>query len=282
MFRLARMTLFLVLLLAVVRGILFLIYAAYRLPSPLEAFHCESLMVHLAWRAQHGLRLYPDWRAYPYVANFYGPVYPVAVGLIGRAVGASLEGLFLIGRLVTFGTTLAGVLVVGGLLWRRHGSGAAWLGMALGLGSAPLFGFGVMVRADVLADVLGFTGFVLACRRPYVWTWVGGATLVLAVLTKQTAAAYLLAAALALFLEGRRARALGLVGGSALAGLAIVVLVDWLAEPVFSRTSWRQPRCPGHRRTGGFSSAAWSGPARSCWCCRWWALCSGTRAGVMT
>jgi hypothetical protein len=105
--------------------------------------------------------------------------------------------------------------------------------MALALGPAPLFGFGVMVRTDVLADLLGFTGFLLACRRQAAWAYIGGATLVLSALAKQSAAFYLLAAVIALCFEGRWKRALGLVGGSALAGIVIVVTVASIAEPRF-------------------------------------------------
>lgn len=53
-----------------VRAGLYLVYAARMSTFPLEAHQLESKMVLLAWRAQQGLSLYPEWRDYPHVANF--------------------------------------------------------------------------------------------------------------------------------------------------------------------------------------------------------------------
>src|SRR6478609_1712822 len=88
---------------ASLRAVLFCLGAFFRLQTPLEEFNpLEPKMVHLAWRVQHGVQLYPEWRDYPHVANFFSPVYFMIVGMIGRGVGASIERLYAIGRAVTF------------------------------------------------------------------------------------------------------------------------------------------------------------------------------------
>jgi hypothetical protein len=53
--------------LAALRAVGFLVYAWDRFPLPIEAWHLEAKMVHLAWRAQAGIRLYPPWRDDPHV-----------------------------------------------------------------------------------------------------------------------------------------------------------------------------------------------------------------------
>ena len=116
------------LLLAVIRAVEFLGCASFEVQSPLDAYNLEAKMVHLAWRVQHGVRLYPDWRGYPHVANFFAPCYFALVGLIGRSCGASIEGLYAIGRGVTLASALATVLLIAALLGRRYGArrGRRW------------------------------------------------------------------------------------------------------------------------------------------------------------
>ncbi|HEX8204216.1 MAG TPA: hypothetical protein VF590_27305, partial [Isosphaeraceae bacterium] len=195
---------------------------------------------------------YPSWRDYPHVANFYGPGYFLLVGLLGRAAGAGLEGLFLIGRAVNFGAGVLTCLLLGWYAGRRHGAPGATIAAVLGLGAAPMVGYGEMVRPDLMAEALGFAGFLLVVRRGRAEQLAGGAGLVLAIFTKQTAGIFLLAGALALTLEGRR-RAAGLVlGGGLLAAVVVLVGVTWWVEPGFaegllgdSRTPWD----PGLRAT---------------------------------
>src|SRR5918993_1929298 len=95
-------------------------YAVACLPSPLEVFPLEAKMVLLAYRVQAGADLYPEWRAYPHVANFFGPVYFVAVGLLGAATDADIPDLFRIGRALTFASGLLTTLVLGVVLGGRY------------------------------------------------------------------------------------------------------------------------------------------------------------------
>ena len=67
----AKAFLFLIFGLGVVRAILYTGYVVCHVTTRHDACAQECAMVHLAWRVEHGVRLYPDWRSYPCVANFY-------------------------------------------------------------------------------------------------------------------------------------------------------------------------------------------------------------------
>ncbi|CAN5634609.1 hypothetical protein BH23PLA1_BH23PLA1_06480 [soil metagenome] len=235
-----RLLLLPVVVLALARAVFFILYAYESVWVPLEVHHLESQMVHLAWRAQKGLDLYPDWRHGAHVTNFFGPLYFWGVGQIGRLFGADLEGLFRIGRLVTIGSGLLAAVVVGLAARSRYGRGAGIVSAWVAIGSAPMLGFGVMARPDVAADLLGFTGFLLATARgsdrlrwPGLWLWIGGALLVAAFFTKQTTGLYLLAAAIALGFQRRRAASLGLLTGFGLVCLAIIGAATATLAPNF-------------------------------------------------
>ena len=231
--------------LSVVRALGYFAYAAASLPSPLETFHLEAKMVLLAYRAELGESLYPGWGDYPHVTNFYGPAYFEVVGRVGRWAGADIPGLFRIGRAMSFGSGLLTSLIVGAVATRRFGWGSGLAGGLLSLAAAPMFGFSVMVRPDLLAEFLGVAGFFLASGRNLSSRGLGVLLLVLAVLTKQTAAIFLLAASLGWVFEGgwRRGFWLGLSGSIVLAG--IIGAMTWRVEPNFatslagdSRTPW--------------------------------------------
>lgn len=209
----------------------FLLYAFFQLPSPLETYHLEAKFVHFCWRVQHGLPLYPVWRSGPYVSNFFSPLYFLVVGSIGSLLDATLNQLYPIGRAISFLANLGLVAMLALVVKARQGASAAALAVALGLGTAPEYGFAVMARPDVLAEFLGIAGFLLAIRRPQASQACGLLLLVLAALCKQTTLVYLLAASLAWFLEGERKRAAALLlTGIGLFAL-VVGLVTLLVEP---------------------------------------------------
>jgi hypothetical protein len=93
-----------------------------------------------------------------------------------------------------------------------------------------------MVRPDATAELLGVAGFFLSESRSWPGRLAGVALLVLAVLTKQTALIFLLAAALAAGLSGQWRRALGVLGGGLGALFLAVVAVNTLLEPHFARS----------------------------------------------
>lgn len=234
----------LILVLGAARVIFFLAYVVSRYWLPFEAFHLESKMVLLADRVRAGALLYPSWQEYPHVANFFGPLYFVLVGLMGRAAGADIEGLFAIGRALTLASALATSLGLGWYLRRRYGRGEALAGFLLSLGGGPMFGFAVMVRPDLLAEFFGVVGFYLSGRNERGWRVLGGALLVAAILTKQTAAVFLVASALAWFLEGERRRGLALLGGGLATVAAIVAATTLLLEPNFARDLLGESKTP--------------------------------------
>jgi hypothetical protein len=257
-----RFLLGLVLALASARAALFFVSAFLRLQTPFEEFNpLEPKMVHLAWRVQHGVPLYPEWREHPHVANFFGPFYFLIVGMIGRGVDAGIDGLFAIGRTVTFVATLLTSLLIAGVLGRHYGRGAAVIGACVWLGGAPLDGFGVMTRPDVLAELVGFAGFLLAVSRGATRTFAGVALLVLAVLTKQTAGAYVIAAVVALLSQRRPRRALGLTVGVGLLLAAILASVQTAFEPRFVENLLGERLCPWSFRSWieTLSRLAWLG-----------------------
>ena len=200
-----RASLGLLAVLIAVRAGCYFVYVYELLPGPGEVGDLESKLVHLAWRVQAGARLYPPWRDYPHVTNFFSPAYFLLVGSIARWRAASLGDLFLIGRVATvFFRGRHGCL--SGLGRVPHDGRAAGIvaGMA-SLGSAPMIGAGLMCRPDTMAEFLGTCGFFLALGSRLGIRLAGLGLLVLGALTKQTALVFLLAAAVTLTSSQRRA-----------------------------------------------------------------------------
>ena len=240
----ARLLLTALLLVGLLRVVRYAIYAFIRVRHPQGGQFLESAMVHLAWRAQHGVTLYPDWESYPHVVNYYAPLSFVITGLAGRALNTDIGGLYLVGRGVSVLSVLATTVVIGLVLKRRYGVLAALFGMVLSLGACPLFAAGVMTRPDTLAEFLGLTGFFLAEGRR---RWIGiaaGLILYLAAMTKQTALVYVAAAAFILYHEGQARRAMILLAGVTSALLVTVVTVQWLLEPNFVLCLLGESRTP--------------------------------------
>jgi hypothetical protein len=244
MTRASRFALGLILVLGATRMVCFFVYAWCFLPAEFETFNLEAKMVLLADRVRAGELLYPAWRNYPHVANFFGPIYFVLVGLAGRAFGTDLHGLFLIGRAVTFGSAIATSLVLVEYVRRRYGTGAAVIGAVLSFGAAPMYGFSVMARPDHLAEFFGILGFFVSGTRSRTGFIVGGLLLAAAILTKQPALAFLLAAASALFLEGRRQRALVLISATIAVVVTAVVMGTFWLEPRMARDLFGESHTP--------------------------------------
>ena len=235
---LVRVLLALCLVIALARAGAFLWYAAEKLQTPREAYHLEAKSAHLAWRVQAGEALYPDWAEGPlHVANFFGPLYFLIVGGVARLVDADLPALLRIGRLTTLASGVIAAVVVGVASGRREGLGAGIFAGLMAIGAAPMVGYGAMVRPDVLADLLGFAGFLLAAgsrsgsRRQCV---VGGALLVAALFAKQTTGLYLVASVLALIANGHWRRGVALSIGCAAASALIVAAVSLTVAPRFA------------------------------------------------
>lgn len=239
-----RLTLGLVLVLGASRMIFYLAYASFALAAPFETFHLEAKMVLLAERVREGLSLYPSWSDYPHVSNFFGPLYFTIVGLLGRASGADIAGMFTIGRALTFASALATTFGLAWYLARKYGREAAVAGAVISLGAGPMLGFSVMVRPDIMAETLGITGFFLGGLKSRWGCALGCVVLVAAILTKQTAAIFLVALGISLFLEGDRRRAIAVVLGGSAGLAAVVAAVTILAEPNFARDLLGESKSP--------------------------------------
>ncbi len=230
--------------LALVRAALFVAFVVDQISNPHDVHYLESAMVHLAWRVQHGVQLYPEWEHYPHVSNFFAPLSFVIIGSLGRATGTDLDGLYLIGRVVTVGSVLLTTLVLGLVVSRRYGKPAALLAMALSLGVGPLFHCGVMTRPDALAESLGFTGFLLATGQRSMTRAIGGVLLYFAAMTKQTALVYLVAAVLGLCLEARRNQAWRILISVTSALFVTILAVRFSIEPNFIVSLLGESRMP--------------------------------------
>lgn len=221
--RLARALFLALMALGAVRTSLFVIYAALAWPLAGNVYYLEGASVHFAWRAAHRQALYPVADGEHAVSNLMGPVYFQSVGAVGRAVDAKIPALYRVGRGVTL---LAGVLstlaLAAWIAWRD-----GWrVGLAtgcFGLGSLPTLGFGAMVRPDMLADGLGLIGFLVVMGQGRTVGRVALAAILfaLAILTKQTAAVYALAALVGLLVERRTADVARLALTSLLATTAL-------------------------------------------------------------
>jgi hypothetical protein len=214
------------------RSVSYLTYAAYTISSPRQVLVLEGSNVYFAWRAQQGLTLYPDANHYPYAANLTGPAYFWTVGQLGRLAGADVAGLYFLGRLVSFACVLLGAALLAVCLGRRYGRWAAAAAAVFACGAAPMVSFGVMVRSDTLAQLLGLAGFLLSARPTRGALLGASALLSLGCLAKQTAIAYPIAAVVALVWHDRqfvRAAALGLLTAAIVS--AIVAAAAFRGEP---------------------------------------------------
>jgi hypothetical protein len=221
-------------LLVLVRAASFAVYTLELLSVRAEVGDLESKFVHLAWRVQAGVRLYPPWRVFPHVTNFFSPCYFLVVGHLGSSLRAGLAGLFLIGRSITVVSGLTTSLALAWLIRRSDGPAAAITGAASSLGAAPMIGAGLMARPDTLAECLGTVGFFLAIGASNRSRGAGLILLSLAILTKQTALIFLLAATAVLALtHGPRRAGMFLASGLAAIALVIGVATAWF-EPLFA------------------------------------------------
>jgi hypothetical protein len=220
---------------ALARAIYYLLYAGLTFSTPLEAYHLESQLVHLAWRVTAGLPLYPENWHFPHVTNIYAPLYFWIVGGLGRLTGVGLDGLFTIGRAMSLGPAVVGSIALGVSAGRRYGRGSGVMACLMSLGVGPLYGFSAMARPDLLAEFLGLLGFLSLGKGSGPRLWLAGLLFVLAALTKQTAGIFLVASVLALVLEGKRSQAMALgLGGLAAIGLAVGILT-LAVEPGLAR-----------------------------------------------
>lgn len=218
---------------AMLRAGLFALYAWHSIRSPLEAYYIEATFVHACRSFQTWDVLYPPYQHFPYVANFYGPIYPAIVGALGRVSNAALFGLFVIGRLVTLISAIGTSVAIAACVRHRYGLAAATIAALFSIGSLPTIGFLTMVRPDALAELLGFVGFLCAMRERPKQRMFAVLLLAAAILTKQTAGVFVIAATIVRLLGRQWRAAASLAIGSTVCVALVVLPVQWLAEPHF-------------------------------------------------
>ncbi len=235
------------LLLAVglIRASIYLAYASLEIPAADQPYVLEGANVYFAWCVEQGFPLYPENAEAIYTVNYMGPCYFTVVGMIGWLFDADIPTLYLIGRVVTFLCGLGPALIAAMYLGRRYGRLPALAGLVFGIGAAPMIGYGVMTRPDMMADLLGAGGFFIALWPNRRELWVAVVLLTLAFLTKQTAGIWLLAAFLSLLVEKDTRRRALVLGGSTLAAIAATVaLLAAFYEPTIVSNLFGQGGIP--------------------------------------
>jgi hypothetical protein len=202
----------------------FFAYAAAAVGYPFELGYGEGqVLLHtqrlMACESMYG----PVTPLHAVVCN-YPPVYHAVVALLALAGVDTLT----LGRIVSAAATVLAAFVLAGLAWRLGSRGADRVDRAIGAGLAALLfltngyalAFGVLMRVDMLATLLAFTGVLAFLRcadrgtRPH-WAAM---LFVLAVYTRQSTVAAPLACVLAA-LAVRPALAWRLTAESAALGL---------------------------------------------------------------
>jgi hypothetical protein len=215
----------------IIRATAYLAHALWEIPAPDQPHVLEGAFVHFARCVQTGMPLYPEGQGPLYTCNYMGPCYYWIVGALGRVFDADIHALYLIGRVVTFVCAFGPAAIAALYLWRRYGRRAGLAGFIFGLGSAPMIGYGAMVRPDMMADFLGAAGFLVVCACNRRWLPLAAVLLALGVLTKQTAGVWLLAAVVVLLSRHAWRHALSLSLAAVALVLAVVAILAETGQP---------------------------------------------------
>jgi glycosyl transferase family 87 len=199
--------------------------AALAAVKPMSADYGESIVYSHALRVVHGQPLYQPIDTYPFTVANYTPVFY----WVGAALYSLLGPGFGPGRVLSMIAALATALMVGIIASRRVGGPwvaafAAALFLALAFpGGVPWLG---LYRVDLLGVALSIGSVaVLSYRRSMRAAAVAGVLAGLALLTKQTLVAALLAGTLWIWLDRRHAHAGAFVAAALLTlGIPCVVL----------------------------------------------------------
>jgi hypothetical protein len=183
--------------------------------SPFEHDYAESVVYDQAARLLHGQALYQPLNQPPFTVNPYTPLYAVLVAGLRAVLG---DG-FIWGRALSLVCGLTAAGCVARLTWRTAGSTAAALlaaVMYLALGFVPGLPWFGLYRVDTLGVALSFaTIVVLAEGTSGKHVVLAGLLAGLAILTKQTFVAALLAGCVWLLWIDRR-KAILLIGAALL------------------------------------------------------------------
>src|SRR5262245_60250516 len=207
-------------------SVLLVYHAVHMAGATGELNYAEGTWLFGALRVRQGLSPYFDYSHPPYIATIYPPLDWYLTGGLGALLGLSDEGVMTMARLATLAATL---LAAGGIFVLCRALGAGNLPALVGalLFFTPSHTFilwSTVARSDMLAVALGLWAVACVMWRPTGWgALLGGALAGLAVMSKQTAIAPLLACAWWLLERERRRGLLLLLVGFAGALLAVLL-----------------------------------------------------------
>ena len=178
-------------------------YCTTVISYPFEVCAAEGILLNQGLLLARGASIYPPVGGYPFLISHFPPVLPLVL-----AAGIKLCGIaFWPGRLIAFGSAAAVAVAVYSLASKAGREKAAGIAAALLLATSPWFALSsVQVCPDTLALALSLAGVcVVAHRQGAVRTAAAGVLLALAVLTRQTQVAGLVAVCWWLWSANRRA-----------------------------------------------------------------------------
>jgi hypothetical protein len=180
-----------VLLLTGLIALLVLVESIRFLPVTDENVHTEPAYVVSVLRWMQGAPLYSDFHQPPYLITPFPPFWYMLMALAYRLGVTSIDGLTLVGRLLSLGSLLAIAFV--SYLWNRqrdYDRLTSLLTPAFYLTIPLLIPMAVIARQDLLALLFSFLAVFLVSLRPKLsFVVLGGVFAVLAYLTKHSSVA---------------------------------------------------------------------------------------------
>lgn len=200
-----------------------------QIQNPGDTSMPESLQVYGAQRVERGQNLYQDYHVAPFNYMPYTPFYFLIVGKMAGLSQLSLDGIFVLGRTVTFVCCLLLCVLLFLEQKRKPGFLISASGAAFFIGSALLWEWGCTTRPDILAILLSLAGIQLYSRSAFS-RWVAVLFFLLAFLTKQSAISAPIAIGISEWLQGRRKDG-AITAGLFVAAVAVILfLMDQLTH----------------------------------------------------
>lgn len=240
-----------ILLLLLVRLGLLLVQSARTIVFPFQLDPTEGIVLSECAMLGRGINIYARFTAERFVSAPYPPAYYLATTLLMRLTGVNLVA----GRLISFLATLA---TAGAIVWalRPRRESSWWVPVLAGLlwlGTSPTYVWAARLKPDLLAVAASLAGvaWVQRCwgQRRLFWAVL---PLALAVWSKQSALAGVVAVGLALLVDDwRTALRFGLLFG-VVAGLPLLLvdcIIDhglWEHLVTFHVLPWSAGRFFGH------------------------------------
>lgn len=216
--------------------------------------YTDAVLLHAAMRVRDGLSIYPDVSKPPFLFLHYGPLYPLAIGLISRVADLGLlETLYLARILTVLTTVVAAASIVGLTAVCGASRTGALVAAAFFVTAYVIHPWAYVARTDLPAlgaTLLGL--FVLLRWSSMSAAAIAGLLLAVGFECKQTYAVGVVAVVLSLILQRQWTRAVVVATvWIALVGL-ITFTMTWLTDgryleqafgnnmlPVRMQTAWK-------------------------------------------